>query len=301
MMRFHEEKGLAVCGLACALCSEEACPGCQQGGCTSAETCSIYQCASDRGLASCYLCTEFPCTASMFEKVRVRAFNRYAKEKGINELMARLQTNSEAGIIYHRGGGLRGDYDLLENEEDVMDMIEYGRAIDPYVSCPMLETDHFLLRLVQESDAEDLLRCYSDPEAERFFNADNCTSNFCYTTKAQMRECIRFWLRSYQARYFVRWSIIDKQVNRAIGTVEMFADPQAWGVLRVDLAASYETDMFLDELFSLASRRFFTLFGVDKMLTKAIPEAVARIAPLRKNGFTVTEFRGHAHYYALNR
>lgn len=181
-----------------------------------------------------------------------------------------------------------------------MELIECGRVVDPYDRCPMPETDHFLLRLVQETDAEELLHCYSDPDAQRFFNSDNCTSNFRYASVAKMRECIRFWLRSYQARYFVRWSIIDKQVNRAIGTVEMFGDPQGWGVLRVDLAASHETEAYLDELLGLASTHFFMLFGVDRILTKAVPAATTRTTALRKNGFTATEFRGGKHYYALS-
>lgn len=95
-MIFHEDKGLAICGLACALCSEEACPGCRQGGCANATTCAIYRCASDKGLAGCYRCAEFPCSKSMFEQVRVRAFNRYAKEKGVERLMTRLRENLKA-------------------------------------------------------------------------------------------------------------------------------------------------------------------------------------------------------------
>ncbi|MGE5654581.1 MAG: GNAT family N-acetyltransferase [Bacillota bacterium] len=300
-MKFYEEKGLAVCGLACVLCSAKSCPGCSKHGCTNVDNCSIYQCAASKGLTACHQCSEFPCGQKSFQHPRVRAFNRYAKEHGVEKLMARLRANFEDGITYHRGDGLKGDYDSLTDESQITDLIEYGRSMNPFDRCPVLETDHFMLRLVQESDAENLLVCYSDPEAQRFFNSDNCTNDFRYTSEAQMQECIRFWLRSYQARYFVRWSVIDRQSSKAVGTVEMFGDPQGWGVLRVDVAASYETEALLDELLSLASRHFFKLFKVERMLTKAIPAATARIAALQENGFAATEFRGREDYYLLSR
>ena len=31
-MYFQEKRGLAICGLACALCSAEDCPGCKERG-----------------------------------------------------------------------------------------------------------------------------------------------------------------------------------------------------------------------------------------------------------------------------
>ena len=47
-----------------------------------------------------------------------------------------------------------------------------------YESCPTFLTDRFRLRLVQRSDAAGLLRVYSDPVAQLYFNADNCHSDF---------------------------------------------------------------------------------------------------------------------------
>lgn len=297
---FHEEKGLAICGLACVLCSEETCPGCQRNGCKNRENCSVYTCASGKGLAGCCLCNDFPCGERALQSVRVRAFNRYAKENGVEKLMTKLRENSEAGITYHCSGGLKGDYDSLDGEDMVLNLIEYGRAMDPYDRCPVLETDRFMLRLVQVADADELLLCYSDPDAQRFLNADNCTSDFRYSTVPEMLACIGGWLRAYQAHDFVRWGIIDKRTSRAIGTIEMFGDKGKWGVLRVDLAADYETEAFLDELFGLAKEHFFKLFKVDKMLTKAVPAAIARTAALRKNGFMPAEFAGREHYYSLS-
>ncbi len=49
-------------------------------------------------------------------------------------------------------------------------------------SRPAGTSDRFLLRLVQEGDAEDLLRCYSDPASVRLMNTDNCNTDFHFQT-----------------------------------------------------------------------------------------------------------------------
>lgn len=48
-MKFYDEKGLAVCGLACVLCSKEECPGCKARSCEEGGHCSVYQCAIGKG------------------------------------------------------------------------------------------------------------------------------------------------------------------------------------------------------------------------------------------------------------
>lgn len=48
MMNFNAEKDLAICGLACVLCSAEDCPGCKARGCKEGSDCSVYQCATKK-------------------------------------------------------------------------------------------------------------------------------------------------------------------------------------------------------------------------------------------------------------
>lgn len=106
-MKFYAEKDLALCGLACVLCSHEDCPGCKVRGCMEGSDCSIYQCATGKGLEGCYQCDEFPCEENMPQGVRNRAFNRYAKEHGKQALLDRLRNNFEKGITYHKPDGSR--------------------------------------------------------------------------------------------------------------------------------------------------------------------------------------------------
>ena len=46
---------------------------------------------------------------------------------------------------------------------------------DVYSNCPAFEDDKYLLRFVEEKDADDLLEVYSDKNALPFFTATTAT------------------------------------------------------------------------------------------------------------------------------
>ena len=113
--------------------------------------------------------------------------------------------------------------------------------MSPYETCPAFENERYLLRCVKEDDAADLLLVYSDEIAVPFFNADNCGGDdFHYTTLERMEQAIRYWKWEYDRKGFVRWSIVEKENGRAVGTIELF-NRQAQdyfdncGLLRLDL------------------------------------------------------------------
>ncbi|MBQ7849331.1 MAG: N-acetyltransferase [Clostridia bacterium] len=166
-----------------------------------------------------------------------------------------------------------------------------------YESCPNLSTRRFTLRLVREEDAPGLLAVYSDRDAQPFFNADNCTSDFCYTTLPQMQECMKMWLWSYAQGYFVRWTILEEGVP--VGTVEMFRrddgeDGRGCGVLRVDVLSRLEAEDVFAELLGTLLQPMHELFGCAAVLTKAAGPAKARRQALADCGFVPAEpLTGH--------
>lgn len=303
-MKFYAEKDLALCGLACVLCSQEDCPGCKERGCKEGSDCPVYQCATGKGLDGCYQCDEFPCEEKMLQGVRNRAFNRYAKEHSKQALLDRLRDNFEKGIVYHKPDGLKGDYDMMDTENEIIQLIQFGKR-NPYVECPVFETENFILRLVTEDDAADLLTCYSDTSARPIFNSDTCTSNFFYDTSDEMSDCIKMWLNSYVRKEFVRFSIIDKCFSHAVGSIEMFGMVGKYkttrGILRLDIMSKYEEAAYLDELFTLCLNDFFDLFAVNQIVTKAIPQAVKRVNILKKLGFVVYDFPEREYYWICSR
>lgn len=153
-----------------------------------------------------------------------------------------------------------------------------------YETCPVVESERFLLRLVTEQDCADLLKVYSDPAAVPLFNSDNCNGDdFHYTTMERMMQGIGFWIWSYENGWFVRWSIVDKRTDTVIGTVELCGSDR--GILRVDLRSDYEENDVLAKILSLIVPSSFEWLGCKELITKAKPIASARIKVLTAMGF----------------
>lgn len=173
--------------------------------------------------------------------------------------------------------------------------------MDVYKTCPTFENEHFLLRYVSVDDCSDLLKVYSDEKSVSLFNSDNCSGdNFHYTTKERMLEAIKYWFFEYERKGFVRWVIIDKLNNQAIGTIELFRRKAndfftKCGLLRLDLRSDYEIDCKIINILSPILLPTFKLFHCNKIATKAIPEAKERISAFKSLGFTLSDERliGH--------
>ena len=73
----RRELGIARCGLACCLCSENGdCDGCESESCPDAATCRARSCSMERGLAHSYVCPS-PCDAMEGAQLKARAFRRH--------------------------------------------------------------------------------------------------------------------------------------------------------------------------------------------------------------------------------
>ena len=165
---------------------------------------------------------------------------------------------------------------------------------DVYKRCPSFKNGRFLLRFVERSDCDDLLKVYSDKKAVPFFNSDNCGGDdFHYTTRERMTEAIKYWHWEYRRKGFVRWSVIDRISNKAIGTIELFrrkADDffTDCGLLRLDLRSAYEKSDIIENILSLITPPTFTLFNCDKIATKAVEAAEERRKALVNCGFSLS-------------
>jgi hypothetical protein len=129
-MIMQREKGIAYCGLACCVCSENAdCAGCREGGCNFKDMCGNYSCCTGKGLTGCWACEDFPCGGNMLDKLRIRAFARFVREYGQQMLLDCLERNEQAGVLYHDEGRLTGDYDKFDTEEEIISYILTGNRI----------------------------------------------------------------------------------------------------------------------------------------------------------------------------
>lgn len=165
---------------------------------------------------------------------------------------------------------------------------------DPYVNCPVFENQNYLIRLIMPSDDRDLFLVYSDEKAVPFFNSDNCSSEFHYTQLEHMQGAIEFWLQEYRRRRFVRWTIIDKRIPQAVGTIELFNRHAGdyfdnCGLLRLDLRSDYEHEEEILEILSMIIQPAFALFDCGMIATKIPAFAGERKKAAERAGFSYSE------------
>ncbi len=119
------ELGIAKCGLACCLCSENTtCGGCDAGDCPDKDLCENKKCCLEKHVSHCYECSE-DCRKGMLSSIRPYSFILFIKRYGITRLLDCLERNENSGVIYHRQG-FSGDYDQFENVEDLIQFIKTG-------------------------------------------------------------------------------------------------------------------------------------------------------------------------------
>ena len=120
------ELGIARCGLACCLCSENVkCSGCNLGECLDKEWCVNRKCSVEKGIGHCYECGE-DCRKGLLGKVKPYAFTLFIKRYGEEALLDCLERNESAGVVYHREG-IVGDYDGFEDAEELIEFILKGK------------------------------------------------------------------------------------------------------------------------------------------------------------------------------
>ncbi len=229
----------------------------------------------------------------------------FAKEHHIDVINLEVRSDNEAAIhLYEKFGfkriGISPAYCKV-GEEYVDFMLMYLdlrrkiEVIDVYKDCSEYENENYILRMVKSEDTKDLLKVYSDIQAVPFFNSDNCGGdNFYYSTESRMMQAIEYWLWEYSRRGFVRWVILSKATNEAIGTIELFhRDANDYftncGLLRLDIRSDYETSSEIVKILQLIIPPTYRLFHCDKIATKAIPSAIERISALESMGFKHSE------------
>ena len=134
-MALKRELGIARCGLACCLCSENVkCKGCGQDGfleldwCKDAEWCENRKCCISKDIMGCYECPDIQCRKGLFsDKIKALAFTEFARRYGKGYLLDCLEKNERAGIVYHREG-IIGDYDEFDDIEELINFIKNGSS-----------------------------------------------------------------------------------------------------------------------------------------------------------------------------
>ena len=121
------ELGIARCGLACCLCSEnENCRGCSSADCPDKDWCENRKCSIEKNIGHCYDC-DLDCKKGLLSKIKPYGFSLFVKRYGEEELLSCLERNEKNGVVYHRDG-INGDYDVFDDVEALIRFIKYGKT-----------------------------------------------------------------------------------------------------------------------------------------------------------------------------
>ena len=120
------ELGIARCGLACCLCSEnDHCLGCSSAQCPDKDWCENRKCSIEKNCSHCYGCGE-NCRKGLLSKIKPYGFTLFIKKYGEEELLNCLERNERNGVVYHRSG-INGDYDGFDDVEELIRFIKTGK------------------------------------------------------------------------------------------------------------------------------------------------------------------------------
>jgi len=119
------EMGIARCGLACCLCTEnDTCSGCNSDDCPDKDWCENRECSLKNHYSHCFSCNQ-DCRKGLLSKIKPYGFTVFVKRFGEEELLDCLERNEKNGIVYHREG-ITGDYDDFEDVEELINFIRTG-------------------------------------------------------------------------------------------------------------------------------------------------------------------------------
>ncbi len=122
------ELGIARCGLACCICSEnDHCRGCDSGDCPGFYWCDNRKCSTEKNLKHCYECSE-DCRKQLLAKIKPYGVTQFVKRYGEAELLDCLERNERNGVVYHRQG-ITGDYDDFDDVEELIRFIRTGKSM----------------------------------------------------------------------------------------------------------------------------------------------------------------------------
>lgn len=119
------DNNIGYCGLACILCSAKLNGECE--GCMSKGDCDFKLCGEKNSLKGCYECNNTTCEKGLSNNIRAKAFNKAIKEHGKEKVVECLIRNNENDIFYHDPNGGKGSYDKLETEEEILQLLLYGK------------------------------------------------------------------------------------------------------------------------------------------------------------------------------
>ena len=166
---------------------------------------------------------------------------------------------------------------------------------DIFKECPRYQNKVLCFRKISRNDLDDLYEVYSDVNSVPFFNSDGCNGDtFYYDTREKMKNVIKFWCDAFKNGWFARITIIDRMINKAIGTLEICLRKSVDSfdncvIVRIDLKSEYERYDIIDSVIKTSIPKIIECYGKRKIITKGFDKSLERTKALIDNGFYLSK------------
>lgn len=146
---------------------------------------------------------------------------------------------------------------------------------------PQLETERFILREIQMTDAEALFACFNDDEVTRFYDQPT------FTAVEQAEKLILHMRQGFRDRRSIRWGIARKEDNWLLGTGgyngwNRFAHKTAIGY---ELAQPYWRQGVMTEVLTAVLNFGFQRMKLNRVEALVMPGNIGSEKVLAKLGF----------------
>lgn len=79
-----------------------------------------------------------------------------------------------------------------------------------------LNTERLVLRKIQESDYEDIFKCWtSDYEVSKYVTWEP------HKSSEQTKKLVNYWISDYDNKYTYRWLVVSKETGKVMGMIDV--------------------------------------------------------------------------------
>ena len=151
-----------------------------------------------------------------------------------------------------------------------------------YKTAPKIETDHLIIRVVNEDDAKDFFEFCSDSKVCEFLTFNS------YKSLSQTKRIINNMINAYIHGSDVNFSIVLKSTQKVIGSISLnFKKETNEAEVGYLLNSSYWNNGFASEALKSVITIAFDYYNVDVLLASYVKDNVASEKLLKKNNFKI--------------
>jgi ribosomal-protein-alanine N-acetyltransferase len=146
---------------------------------------------------------------------------------------------------------------------------------------PVLYTDRFVLRKMDESDANEVFAYFSDDEVTRYYDLES------FTEVDQAVQVINRWAERFDKNEGYRWGIADRETNKIIGSCgyHSWEKEHFKAEIGFELNRSHWRKGVMTEVLSPILEFGFAQMGLNRIEAFYDPDNTASKLCLEKAGF----------------